>query len=91
MHILYCLYCFTQAQRYRFKHMDMGDLEAKLQEATAKGARIKLVATDGGFLGALTTCSATDGGCPPLMPGHCEFACLGRFLLLCVALWMHQD
>jgi hypothetical protein len=27
--------------------MDMGDLEAKLKEATDAGARIKLIATDG--------------------------------------------
>lgn len=38
-----------QAQRYRFKHMDMSDLDAKLKEATNKGARIKMIATDGRF------------------------------------------
>jgi len=38
-----------KAQRYRYRHMDMSDLEAKLKEATDKGARIKLIATDGVF------------------------------------------
>src|ERR671926_1027048 len=36
-----------KAQRLRYKHNDMGDLEAKLQEA--KGARFRLIATDGVF------------------------------------------
>jgi len=39
----------AKAQRYRYKNNDMADLEAKLQEATAKGARYKLIATDGVF------------------------------------------
>lgn len=30
----------------RYQHLDMGDLERKLQEAS--GARVKLIATDGG-------------------------------------------
>lgn len=38
-----------KAQRYRYKNNDMADLEAKLQEAAAKGARFKMVATDGVF------------------------------------------
>jgi glycine C-acetyltransferase len=38
-----------KAQRYRYKNCDMADLEAKLVEADAKGARFKLVATDGVF------------------------------------------
>ncbi|MBQ3865327.1 MAG: glycine C-acetyltransferase, partial [Clostridia bacterium] len=38
-----------KAQRYRYKNNDMADLEAKLQEAEAAGARIKLIATDGVF------------------------------------------
>ena len=33
----------------RYKNNDMADLEAKLQEADANGARIKLIATDGVF------------------------------------------
>jgi glycine C-acetyltransferase len=36
-----------KAQRFRYKHNDMADLEAKLREAG--GARVRLVATDGCF------------------------------------------
>src|SRR5256885_1287355 len=36
-----------KAQRYRYKHNDMADLEAKLIEA--KDARLRLIATDGCF------------------------------------------
>ncbi|HMJ06519.1 MAG TPA: glycine C-acetyltransferase [Chthoniobacterales bacterium] len=36
-----------KAQRARYKHNDMADLEAKLQEA--KGARTRMIATDGCF------------------------------------------
>ena len=36
-----------KAQRFRYKHNDMADLEAKLREAS--GARARLVATDGCF------------------------------------------
>jgi len=35
-----------KAQRFRYKHNDMADLEAKLKEAS--GARFRLIATDGG-------------------------------------------
>jgi glycine C-acetyltransferase len=38
-----------KAQRYRYKNCDMADLEARLSEADAKGARFKMVATDGVF------------------------------------------
>ena len=38
-----------KAKRYRYRNNDMADLEAKLQEAGAAGARFKLVATDGVF------------------------------------------
>jgi glycine C-acetyltransferase len=38
-----------KAQRYRYKNCDMADLEAQLIEADAKGARFKLIATDGVF------------------------------------------
>ena len=38
-----------KAARYRYKNNDMADLRAKLEEAAAKGARIKLIATDGVF------------------------------------------
>jgi glycine C-acetyltransferase len=36
-----------KAQRFRYKHNDMADLEAKLVEAS--GARVRLIATDGCF------------------------------------------
>jgi glycine C-acetyltransferase len=36
-----------KAQRFRYKHNDMADLESKLQEA--KGARVRMIATDGCF------------------------------------------
>ena len=36
-----------KAQRFRYKHNEMADLEAKLKEAS--GARFKLIATDGCF------------------------------------------
>ncbi|NLK01536.1 MAG: glycine C-acetyltransferase [Clostridiaceae bacterium] len=38
-----------KALRLRYKNNDMADLEHCLQEADAKGARIKLIATDGVF------------------------------------------
>lgn len=38
-----------KAQRYRYKNSDMKDLEEKLREATEKGARLKMIATDGVF------------------------------------------
>ncbi|QQL44281.1 glycine C-acetyltransferase [Sulfuriroseicoccus oceanibius] len=38
-----------KAQRYRYANNDMADLEAKLQEADANGARNKLITTDGVF------------------------------------------
>ena len=38
-----------KAQRYRYKNCSMADLEAQLIEADAKGARFKLIATDGVF------------------------------------------
>ena len=38
-----------KARRYRYKNNDLADLEAKLTEADAAGARFKLIATDGVF------------------------------------------
>ncbi len=38
-----------KAQRLRYRNSDMPDLEAKLEEAAAAGARFKLIATDGVF------------------------------------------
>lgn len=39
----------SKAMRYRYKNNDMADLEAKLKEADAAGARFKLITTDGVF------------------------------------------
>ena len=39
----------SKAKRYRFKNNNMEDLEAKLKEADAAGARYKLITTDGVF------------------------------------------
>jgi len=38
-----------KAQRYRYLNNDMDDLEAQLKEADRKGARFKLISTDGVF------------------------------------------
>ncbi|MCK0127608.1 glycine C-acetyltransferase [Erythrobacter sp. F6033] len=50
----------SKAMRYRYKNNDMADLEAKLKEADEKGARFKLITTDGvfsmdGFIAQLDT------------------------------------
>ena len=39
----------TKAKRYRFANSDMNELEVRLKEADADGARFKLIATDGVF------------------------------------------
>jgi glycine C-acetyltransferase len=38
-----------KAKRFRYRNNDLADLEAKLREADAAGARFKLIATDGVF------------------------------------------
>ena len=38
-----------KAKRYRFANSDMGDLRKQLEQATADGARTKLIVTDGVF------------------------------------------
>ena len=38
-----------KAKRYRYANNDMADLEAKLKQADADGARFKVIATDGVF------------------------------------------
>jgi glycine C-acetyltransferase len=38
-----------KAMRYRYNHNDMADLEAKLKEADAAGAKQKIIVTDGVF------------------------------------------
>ena len=55
-----------KAARFRYKNNDMADLEAKLREAAEKGARFKMIATDGvfsmdGFIANLTgVCDLAD-------------------------------
>jgi glycine C-acetyltransferase len=39
----------SKARRFRYANNDLADLEAKLKEAEASGARFKLIATDGVF------------------------------------------
>ncbi|OGX83430.1 glycine C-acetyltransferase [Hymenobacter lapidarius] len=38
-----------KAQRYRYLHNDMADLEKQLQDAQAKGSRHRIIVTDGSF------------------------------------------
>lgn len=38
-----------KAQRYRYIHNDMADLEKQLQDAVAKGTRHRIIVTDGSF------------------------------------------
>jgi glycine C-acetyltransferase len=52
-----------KAQRHRFKHADLGDLERCLRDA--HGARLRLIATDSVF--------SMDGDLAPL-PGICDLA-----------------
>ena len=47
-----------KAKRYRYKHLDVQDLEAQLQAATDAGSRHKLIVTDGAF--------SMDGDMAPL-------------------------
>ncbi len=54
-----------KAKRFRFNNADMADLEAKLKEADAAGARFKMIATDGVF--------SMDGTYAPLRE-ICDFA-----------------
>ncbi len=39
----------SKAKKFRYKNNDMADLRAKLEEAAAAGAEVKLIATDGVF------------------------------------------
>ena len=38
-----------KAQRYRYQHNDMADLETQLKDAVAKGTRHRVIVTDGSF------------------------------------------
>lgn len=55
----------SKARRYRYRNCDMADLEARLKEAGAAGARFKLVVSDGVF--------SMDGFVAPLRD-ICELA-----------------
>lgn len=44
---IYLVGRLAKAQKFRYKHMDMQDLEAKLKEA--KDARVRMIVTDGAF------------------------------------------
>ncbi|MEN3026986.1 MAG: glycine C-acetyltransferase [Chlorobiota bacterium] len=63
----------TKAKRYRYKNCDMADLEAKLQQAEAEGARFKVIATDAVF--------SMDGNMAPL-DRICELAERYRALIM---------
>jgi glycine C-acetyltransferase len=54
-----------KAKRYRYEHMDLDDLEARLKEAREAGARRTMIATDGVF--------SMDGDVAPL-EGICDLA-----------------
>lgn len=54
-----------KARRFRYANGDLADLDAKLGEAAAGGARVKLIATDGVF--------SMDGTIAPLA-GICDLA-----------------
>jgi glycine C-acetyltransferase len=55
----------SKARRYRYRNCDLGDLDARLAEASSLGARFKLVVTDGVF--------SMDGFIAP-MKGICDLA-----------------
>ena len=65
-----------KAQRFRYKHNDMADLKAKLQEASS--AKVKLIATDGCFsmdgtiadLGAIVTLAEKYGAITMIDDAH---------------------
>jgi glycine C-acetyltransferase len=67
-----------KAKRYRYRNNDMADLDAKLADATADGARFKLVATDGVFsmdgivadLGAICDLAARHGALTMVDDSH---------------------
>jgi glycine C-acetyltransferase len=54
-----------RAKRFRYRNCDLADLESKLKEAAAAGARYSLIVTDGVF--------SMDGTIAPL-PGICDLA-----------------
>jgi glycine C-acetyltransferase len=62
-----------KAQRFRYRNRDLADLEARLKEADAKGARFKMIATDGVF--------SMDGSLADLA-GICDLADRYRALVM---------
>ncbi|MBK9365412.1 MAG: glycine C-acetyltransferase [Deltaproteobacteria bacterium] len=62
-----------KAQRYRYATCDMAELEARLIEADAAGARVKMIATDGVF--------SMDGSIAPLAE-ICDLADKYRALVM---------
>jgi glycine C-acetyltransferase len=62
-----------KAQRYRYATCDMAELEARLIEADAAGARVKMIATDGVF--------SMDGSIAPLAE-ICDLADKHRALVM---------
>jgi len=47
-----------KAKRFRYKHLDMADLEEQLKKADGEGAKVRLIVTDGAF--------SMDGDVAPL-------------------------
>lgn len=47
-----------KAKRFRYKHLDMADLEEQLKKADGEGAKVRMIATDGAF--------SMDGDVAPL-------------------------
>lgn len=35
--------------RFRYKHLDMADLEEQLKKADGEGAKVRMIATDGSY------------------------------------------
>ncbi|CAD7693113.1 unnamed protein product [Nyctereutes procyonoides] len=68
-----------KAHKYRYRHLDMADLEAKLQEA--QNHRLRLVATDGAFSVRGWGDRTPVGDLPPCLliwcPGFCTDELLG--------------
>jgi glycine C-acetyltransferase len=62
-----------KAQRFRYRNRDLADLEVRLKEADAKGARFKMIATDGVF--------SMDGSLADLA-GICDLADRFRALVM---------
>jgi len=62
-----------KAKRFRYKHLDMADLEAQLKTAISEGTKVRMIATDGAF--------SMDGDVAPL-DKICELADKYKALVL---------